>query len=1179
MKKRIEQLLNGKFIYEQPELLFSQDRIFATLKAGETTKDEIYFGTDDNRRISGFVTSSDRRLVPGFDRFSGTTVRMPYGVDAEGMKPGESFEGWLCFTTSIGEYKLPFTVQVQTEEVKSAGRKVSSLEEFLHIAKEDFHEAYRIFTERHFSLILSDQSEKIRSLYAGMSQQPVTYQHLEEFLIAAGAKEKVTLNLNREEAGFYDVSESVQESLYIHRSGWGHLRADIEVNGDFLEAGKHVVTEEDFIGSTCEINYVIRQEKLGKGNQYGEIIVKTPYQKLVYHVLASRGTESAVNLDLLEKQYRIALMKEYLGYLCKRTDFQAWTAFTHEKLDRMGESGLKYPEYQLLEAYLLHLEGEDDQASEILERYQNKSFHHNELELAGIYLYLCTQTGLYRDKEQALRKVQNFRMQKEDSFILLKLAFEMDHTLSPSKKIFLMEELFERGCTSPFLYLEAWNSICADMSLLHRINGFWAQVFLFAGKEQMLTEELVMRLAYLSGYEKAFNESLYRAMAMGCEAFPSDDTVEAICKYIMKGNPRKPEYFQWFSAAVDRGIRITRLYEYYVETLDTSYRRVLPKPLLMYFTYNNNTLGDSKRAYLYACIIAGKERDPQTYESYRESMEEFAFRKLREGRMNENYAAVYQEFMREPSDSEKAQVIASRMFTHRLYTDDPKVRSVIVRHRQMKQEEIYPCIHGIAYPRICSEDAAVVFQDEKQRRYAATVDYNLTPLFDDREMVPAVLEKGADEPAVLLHYCQGQEISRKNLGIFQKLVLSPAFTDEYKRLIRKKILDYYRDHVQGEDLDACLEMMDYREYAMVDRKTLLEILIQRGLFPQAMSVVEAFGFEGVEERALLKLVSRMIIRCDCAEDEELIALSSHVYRQGLYDEVILMYLMKFRFGPVDELLDIWKSACGFEMDTYNLEERILSLLMFNWDYRPEGADILKAYIRHSGKESVIGAYLTLMSYGMFVKEMPEMPGLKEYLKNRREKEWPGDRICDLTLLKLLSEEKTSDEENLEMEEKILSSCVKEGMTFEFFRNLDQSILRPYQLDDKTFVEYHTSPEASVTLYYSLDTGLGTVPDYKSEPLKNIYEGIFARAFTLFYGETLRYYFQIEDEAGVHKTEEKILTMNQSNDQASSKYQLINQILCARKLDKETEVKEKLAQYLRQEQYVNEMFVIEKEPER
>ena len=42
MKKRIEQLLNGKFIYEQPELLFSQEEISATLKAGETTRAEIY---------------------------------------------------------------------------------------------------------------------------------------------------------------------------------------------------------------------------------------------------------------------------------------------------------------------------------------------------------------------------------------------------------------------------------------------------------------------------------------------------------------------------------------------------------------------------------------------------------------------------------------------------------------------------------------------------------------------------------------------------------------------------------------------------------------------------------------------------------------------------------------------------------------------------------------------------------------------------------------------------------------------------------------------------------------------------------------------------------------------------------------------------------------------------------
>lgn len=44
----------------------------------------------------------------------------------------------------------------------------------------------------------------------------------------------------------------------------------------------------------------------------------------------------------------------------------------------------------------------------------------------------------------------------------------------------------------------------------------------------------------------------------------------------------------------------------------------------------------------------------------------------------------------------------------------------------------------------------------------------------------------------------------------------------------------------------------------------------------------------------------------------------------------------------------------------------------------------------------------------------------------------------------------------------------------------------------------------------------------------------------------------------------------------SRYQLINQMLSARRLDKEQEVLKQVKKYLRQEQYVEEMFVIEKE---
>ena len=1053
------------------------------------------------------------------------------------------------------------------------------MEAFREIARRDFREAYRLFTDKYFPIVMAEAGNREKALYAGMSRQPVTYQHLEEFFIGLKEKEPVSLVLKTTEAEFYGISEPVQESFDIQKSGWGHLRLDIETRGGFLEAERRVLTEDDFIGSTCRIDYIIQADKLKEGTQLGEIVVRSPYQELIYHVTASKGSNVRVDVHGEEKKARISMIKDYIDYREGRLDFKAWAGSTHFILNQLRESGCEYPEYQLYEAYVDHLEGKDAEAAAILKKYQDREFTRDELELAGTYLYLCTLTGLYKDRTQALWKIQNFYMQKEDSFQLLWLLLQMDsyYKNSPSMGIFMMEELFEKGCTNPLLYMEAWKWVSRDMSLFHRISPFWMQVFHYAGRRDLLTEELVMRLAYLSGYEKTFSNVLYQALAAGYEKFPSDDVLEAVCKYIMKGNPRKPQYFRWFSLAVGRGLRLTRLFEYYVETMDISYQRELPKPLLMYFNYNDNTLGDTRKAFLYASVIAHKEKEPLIYESYRDSMKRFARRKIAEGKIDENYASVYQEFLFDPETPEEAEQTAGVLFTHRLYCDDPKVRQVIVCHSQMKEEEVYPCVQGVAYPRIYTEDAVILFQDDKQRRYVSTIHYNLKKLTDERQAVPAFIKMGVTEPGVLLHYCSENPLDSVSLEYYQRMAESEAFTEEFRGEIRKEILDYYAAHVQGEDLDHYLKKMNYREYAFVDRPVLLEVLISRRMFRQAMGIVEEFGYEGLSLSSLLKLTSRMILKSDMAEDDELLALASEVYRSGKYDEVILHYLMQYRFGPLDELIAIWKSAKGFEMDTYDLEERILSLLMFTSDFRKEGETVLESYVNQSGKERIIGAYLTQVAYGIFVKEYTMTPFIRERLEYALEHSWPVNRVCRLALLKELSKEK--NEKYTEMERMLLEECAKDNMVFGFFRRISPELLSPYQLDDKTFVECHANPEARVTLFYALDTGLGKEREYKSTPVKEVYQGIFTKTFTLFYGESLHYYFQIDFRGDSRKTAERVITMKKVEGTPGSKYQLLNRLLSARRLDKRQEVTEGLKNYLRQEQYVKEMFIIEKEHEK
>lgn len=1178
MKKSIEQILNGKFEYEQPQLLFSKDKLEIKIKAGITAQGELYFGTENNDKIQGYVTSSDRRFVPGNSRFSGTTVRLPYGIDAVGMHPGDICRGWLCVTSSIGEYKLPFVIEAVKNEIISSIGKVDSLETFGETVRKDFREAYQLFTEKDFYTVLKKSDNKQKALYAGLSKQPITYQHLEEFLVALKEKEAVSISLKSTAAEFYGVQEEMQESFEIQRSGWGHLRLEIETKGEFLETERRVITDEDFIGSTVQINYLLHADKLQKENHVGEIIVKSPYQQLKYHVLASKGARIHIDVHREEKRHKLALVKDYLEFQKEKIDFQTWKENSGYELNCLQETGCDYPEYQFLEAYMAHLDGKDAQAREILKNYHGIEFSRDELETAGIYLYLCTVTGLYKDRGQAVWKLQNFFRQKEDSFQLFWLLLKLDSTYrtSPSRVLFMMEELYEKGCSSPLLYIEAWKMISKEPSLLHRLSLFWVQVFCYAGKNDLLTEELVMRLAYLSGYEKNFSGSLYKALAAGYEKYPSDDVLEAICKYIMKGEPRKPMYFRWFSLAVGHGLRITRLFEYYVETMDISYRRQLPKPLLLYFTYNDNSLGDARKAYVYASVIAFKDKDPKTYENYRDNMERFARRKMRDGQMDENYAILYQEFLFDPVSREEGEIAAPKMFTYRLYCDSKEVHQVIVRHSQFAAEENYPCNKGIAYPRIFTDDAVILFQDDKQRRYASTVPYNLTKLTDESSAAEELLKLGVREPGLLLHYCENAELSAENLEYFQSIAELDDFTEEYRNAVRKQILDFYAANVQDHKIEKNLEKIDLRQYASVDRTTLLEILITRRMFRQAMVIVEEFGYEGLDLSCLLKMTSRMILKSDMAEDDELLALASEVYRNGKYDEVILHYLMLYRFGPMDELFAVWKSAKGFEMDTYDLEERILSLLIFTWDYRKDGEEVLESYVKQSGKERIIGAYLTLVSYGVFVKEYKMSNFVRGRLEYAFTSKWPLNIICRLALLQEISREKDPKPEYVGIAQNILEECAKENLKFAFFRRLSPELLSPYQLDDKTFVECHAEPGSRVTLFYRLDTGLGEETDYKCEPLKEMYQGIYVRTFTLFYGETLQYYFQIDHGDVSKKTQERVVTMKKIEGASGSKYQMLNQILEARRLDKKQEVTESLRDYLRQEQYVKSMFTIEKE---
>ena len=84
LKRRMEQLLNGRFEYEVPKLTLSDTQINLTTNEGENVRGELYVAAEDNRRIKGMTMSSNRRGTVGKGKIFGNNRMYSLRAGCEG---------------------------------------------------------------------------------------------------------------------------------------------------------------------------------------------------------------------------------------------------------------------------------------------------------------------------------------------------------------------------------------------------------------------------------------------------------------------------------------------------------------------------------------------------------------------------------------------------------------------------------------------------------------------------------------------------------------------------------------------------------------------------------------------------------------------------------------------------------------------------------------------------------------------------------------------------------------------------------------------------------------------------------------------------------------------------------------------------------------------------------------
>ena len=1201
MRERINRLAKGIIDSEVPVIKVTPKETTDVVRSGGATRRELVVTSENNLHIKGLAYSSNFRVRLLNGAFGGTYNHLVYEVNTSFLEDGDVIKGAFYLVTNGGEREVPYSFRV---ELSTSGKALSDLktaEDFAATAKNDYETALRLFEYRDFYEAPFMKDLHVRALYGGLKGRPDRKKELEEFLTGLGVKEPVKLSADESERRFDEPAGVIEERITVTRSCWGYVSLEVTADCDFIEIPVRNIGDQDFTDDICEIVYRIHPGRMHQGLNQGRIIITGIEERFVVPVTAmvnpggGISAEDAYTKEAVAAYLHLRLQKEAGEYeeavLLVPADTDEGDV-PHNRmlraLDEIEEMKGQLEAIKLLRAEIYLSDGRESQAALLMDECREKILaeRQEKLELYCYYQYLrlILQPDEYQ-KESLVRLLRKYLEENPDLHNLFLILLKLDRRMSenPGGALSMMRRQFEAGMRSPFLYLHACRLLSEEPDLIRSIGPFELQVLSFGARYGAAGKEFALAAARLTLTSRHFNRLHYRALGRLYEKYPEKEILEAVCSILIRGESRSAESFKWYEKGIKEGISLTRLYEYYLYALPKDYRYLLPKEVLLYFSYGGSELDRHSRALLYKNVLVYlKESDP-LYEAYERDIEKFATEQLFESRIGSNLAVIYEHMIyKDVIDLPMAKVLPSILRSYRVECKNVKMKYVIVCYEELQEEDAFLLDDGVAYVPLFSEHSILLFQDAFGNRYS-TVPYEKTPVMDKPDLEARCFELYPDHPMLRLRACD--EVLKRGIADEKEAeMLEDAMEDGrlqplYQRLLLSRIIEYYQ-HIplQAADEDSSggdtyLVRLDKRLLTKEERQGLCETLISRNYIEEAFDMIREFGCEDIQSKRLLKLCTRMILKNLFDEDPLLLHLSYRVFLEGMSDSVILDYLCEHYNGLTNQMYRVLLQGISEHVETYDLEERLVAQMMFSGC--TETIDrVFSLYMnKKKTSDNIVRAYFTIKSSEYFLEDKTPDDKVFAYLEGAVNSSADKERIPTIYLLaltKYYSELSSLEEEQKELLRSTTAVLLEAGLVFPYFKTLAKYVPMPEDIMDKAMIQYHSDRNARI------DFEIRILPDeeeYHCEDIGRTYQGIFVKKKVLFEGEIMEYRIsELEDGQWVLKKEGSVScdAVSAAGD-TESRFACLNEMSLCLSLKDEEGLKKRMREYLTKNAAAEELF--------
>lgn len=1157
MRERINRLAKGIVDAEIPEVLVLPEICEGTVTAGQVSRKELYVTDRYGCFVKGLVYSSHPCVRVLGSSFGGNRNRIFYEVDCRTLSDGDKIEGAFDLVTNGGEKKLPYSFVVEPDPVGKILSGLKDPEAFSKLVQCDGEFAKRLFEYRDFTEAPFLQDLHVRALYDGLKGRPNRQNGLEEFLVGLRVKKPVELRADTAVRSFEKPEADCMDVIRVESSTWGYIQFEVHTDGEFLSLPQSVFTAADFKDGVCEVSYRINQTHLHQGKNLGAVWIVSRCQKLCVPVEVYTGAE-------LKGRPGYGRREAFGKYLELRLEYELGLYGEALMLNQLKQQlemiRSQYGEslaVSLYQADLLLLEGHTDEAKELLEscREEAASVRQYRPEYEQLHRYLMRQLS-----EEQTEELEN----KEESLSGLR-------------------EEFKNGSRSPYLYVRVWELYQKDPELLVGLSEFELQVLMFAAKRKLMDEAFAERVAELAAVIKHGGKLLLRLLVLLYRQYPNTKILNAVCSILIKADCRDKKYFKWYEKALEEGVSLTRLYEYYLYALPEDYPYLLPKEVLLYFSYEKS-MDAASREVLYSNIVRFMNPESSLYRQYERDIEQFAMEQLLRSRVSSRLVILYRHVLyKEMIDEQVAKVFPAILRSYRISVSDRNIRSVVVCYEELEREDVFAVKDGVAYVPLFSSHPVLMFEDEYGNRYTnVSFRKQQAMMGNTRDLEDRCYEICPEQPMLLLERCSA--IVRDGMkDAIDRRILKRALTElKLHPLFREKLLecliryDSRRQNAEETAPGALDYLGEVRPEALCqeDRAKLIQMLIGQGCCGEAFSIVEKYGWQCAGEKELLELCSQMILKQMPASDDTLLKLSWKLFEKNQWDGAVLDYLCEHFNGTSAQMYALFQRSEEEHVELYDLPERLLAQMMFSGETQ-QMDPVFDSYRKGKQVSNLVAkAYFTMKSADYFLKNRPTRDSVFVYLEDAVREITEKKRIPTIYLLALTlwySRQETLTEEQKKLAVSMTDQLMEEGRVFAYFHQLGRHIPMPDSVMDQITIEYRGSRDVRPELKIRILPGEES--SHNAEFVK-VYPGIYIHQHVLFEGEVLEYEVYESGTEGRQKTESGRLSYDafQQGSRMSRFAALNDMSRCLAKEDRQS-LKEKMEKYMTDHAAMESLFTL------